>query len=119
MKKNKYLLMVSSIGVFVLLIVAAVSENFLKDWHAIQGQARTEDGPIEVRLRQVVNNDLRRTDRCVTCHVGMAPGGRSHRNSVAQPPAGRPRPGSDELHYVPRRAGSGDEMDDAHGDVHF
>ena len=86
MKKNKYLLMVSSIGVFVLLIVAAVSENFLKDWHAIQGQARAEDGPIEVRLRQVVNNDLRRTDRCVTCHVGMAPGEQiTSQLKVAQP----------------------------------
>ncbi|MBK6591076.1 MAG: hypothetical protein IPG22_22680 [Acidobacteria bacterium] len=37
MNKNKYLLMVSSIGVFVLLAAAAVSENFMKDWHGIQG----------------------------------------------------------------------------------
>lgn len=121
MKKNKYLLMVSSIGVFALLVIAAVSENFLKDWHAIQGQARAEDGPIEVRLRQVVNNDLRRTDRCVTCHVGMAPGEQiTSQLKVAQPhkpvvhdPAVM---GCTTCHGG---QGQATEMDDAHGNVHF
>lgn len=66
--------MVSSIGVFLLLVVAAVSENFLKEWQAIQSAASTSEGPLEVRLRQIVNPDLRKTDRCVTCHTGMASG---------------------------------------------
>lgn len=74
MKKNKYLLLFSSLGVLILLVAAAVSENFLKEWHSIQSEVRTQEGPIEVRLRQIVNTDLRRSDRCVTCHVGMAPG---------------------------------------------
>jgi mono/diheme cytochrome c family protein len=74
MNKNKYLLMVSSIGVFLLLATAAVSENFLAEWHNIQYSAKTAEGPLDVRLRQIVNPNLRVTDRCVTCHVGMAPG---------------------------------------------
>ncbi|MBK6587856.1 MAG: hypothetical protein IPG22_06020 [Acidobacteria bacterium] len=74
MNKNKYLLMVSSIGVFLLLAAAAVSENFMKDWHSIQGNAKTTEGPIDLRLRQIVNPQLKVTDRCVTCHVGMASG---------------------------------------------
>ncbi|HBR58741.1 MAG TPA: hypothetical protein DEA22_14930, partial [Blastocatellia bacterium] len=74
MKKNKYLLLISSLGVLVLLVAAAVSENFLKEWHMIQGASRTDEGGTDVRLRQIVNADLRVVDRCVTCHVGMAPG---------------------------------------------
>ena len=54
MNKNKYLLMVSSIGVFVLLATAAVSENFLKEWHGIQNSAKTTEGPIDTRLREIV-----------------------------------------------------------------
>ena len=74
MKKNKYLLLFSSIGVLILLFTAAVSENFFKEWHAIQASARNQEGAIDRRLRQVVNPNLRSSDRCVTCHVGMAPG---------------------------------------------
>jgi hypothetical protein len=74
MNKNKYLLMVSSIGVFFLLAVAAVSENFMKEWHGIQNTGKTAEGAIDVRLRQIVNPNLKVTDRCVTCHVGMAAG---------------------------------------------
>lgn len=74
MNKNKYLLMLSSIGVFLLLVIAAVSENFMKEWHGIQSAAKSEEGAIEVRLRQIVNPNLKTADRCVTCHVGMAPG---------------------------------------------
>jgi mono/diheme cytochrome c family protein len=74
MDKNKYLLMLSSIGVFLLLVIAAVSENFYKEWHGIQQSAKTQDGAINLHLRQIVNPNLKVTDRCVTCHVGMAPG---------------------------------------------
>lgn len=74
MKKNKYLLLISSLGVLALLVAAAVSENFLKEWQLIQGASRTDEGAAEVRLRQIVNTDLRTVDRCVSCHVGMAPG---------------------------------------------
>ncbi len=74
MKKNKYLLLCSSIGVFLLLLIAAVQENYLREWRRIQASARTEDGPISVYLRQVVNPELGVSDRCVSCHVAMAPG---------------------------------------------
>lgn len=74
MKKNKYLLLISSLGVFVLLVWAAASENFFKEWHAIQAETKTSEGALDVRLRQIINPSLGTTDRCVTCHVGMAPG---------------------------------------------
>ena len=74
MKKNKYLLMISSIGVLLLLVGAAVSENFLKEWQTIQRASATAEGPAEIRLRQIVNPAMRKSDRCVSCHVGMTSG---------------------------------------------
>jgi len=121
MNKNKYLLMVSSIGVFLLLAAAAVSENFMKDWQGIQGNSKTSDGPIDLRLRQIVNPQLKVTDRCVTCHVGMASGeqittdqkvGAAHK-PVAHSPT--------EIGCTVCHGGQGQatEKDDAHGNVHF
>lgn len=81
MNKFKYLLLLSSLGVLILLIGAAVSENFFKEWQAIQSEAKTQEGPLDERLRQVVNPNLRTVDRCVTCHVGMAPGEQAVSNS--------------------------------------
>jgi len=74
MKKNKYLLLISSLGVFALLVYAAAAENFFKEWHSIQAESKTSEGALDVRLRQIINPSLGTTDRCVTCHVGMAPG---------------------------------------------
>ncbi len=74
MNRNKYLLMFSSLGVLLLLVIAAASENFFKEWQSIQKTSSTADGPLDVRLRQIVNPAMRKTDRCVTCHVGMASG---------------------------------------------
>jgi len=121
MNKNKYLLMVSSIGVFILLAVAAVSENFMKDWHGIQNSAKTTEGPIDLRLRQIVNPSLKVTDRCVTCHVGMASGeqitsdlkvGAAHKPVVHSPT---------EMGCTVCHGGQGQatEKDDAHGSVDF
>lgn len=121
MKKNKYLLLISSLGVLLLLLAAAASENFLKDWHYIQSTAKTQDGPIDVRLRQIVNNDLKRADRCVTCHVGMAPGETIISDlKVAQPH-------KPVVHDITAMGcttchggqGQATEKDDAHGNVHF
>ena len=36
MSKNKYLLLVSSLGTVALLIVSAVDEPFLKEWRRIK-----------------------------------------------------------------------------------
>lgn len=77
MKKNKYLLLGSSAGVLVLLLVAAAQENLLQEWRRIQAQGRTEEGPIRVQLRQIVNPGLGISDRCVSCHVTMGPGEQS------------------------------------------
>src|SRR5512139_1587067 len=121
MNKNKYLLLSSSIGVLLLLVVAAVSENFFKEWQQIQSTARSQEGPIDVRLRQIVNPNLRTADRCVTCHVGMAPGeqittdlkvGNPHKNVVHSP---------SEMGCTVCHGGQGQatEKDDAHGNVAF
>ncbi|HOG28347.1 MAG TPA: c-type cytochrome [Vicinamibacterales bacterium] len=74
MNKNKYLLLVSSAAVLLLLIGAAVQETFLQEWRRLQARARTDEGPIPIQLRQVVNDSLRAADRCVSCHVAMGPG---------------------------------------------
>ncbi len=72
--RNKWLLLGSSLGVLALLVVAAVSENVLLEWRQVQGELRADDAPIAVQLRQVVNPGLGVADRCVSCHVAMAPG---------------------------------------------
>jgi len=76
MKKNKHLLLWSSLGVLALLIAGAAEENFLKEWRRLQRSVRNGAAPIDVRLRQIVVPALAVTDRCVSCHVGMAPGER-------------------------------------------
>ena len=121
MNKNKHLLLWSSLGVLALLVVAAVQENFLKQWRVIQASARTDAGPMDVHLRQIVVPKLRTVDRCVSCHVGMAPGEQgvtgspvvlAHQNVVHDPT---------EYGCTVCHGGQGRATDkaDAHGDVHF
>ncbi len=121
MNKNKYLLLYSSVGVLTLLLVAATRENVFKEWRRIQRSTTTETGPLEVRLRQVVVPALRVTDRCVSCHVGMAPGEmgisgpqvvEAHK-PVAHDPA--------EFGCTSCHGGQGSATNkaDAHGDVEF
>lgn len=74
MKKNKHLLLWSSLASLALLLVAAAEENMLNSWRRLQRVASTTDRPVEVHLRQVVVPALKVTDRCVTCHLGMAAG---------------------------------------------
>jgi cbb3-type cytochrome c oxidase subunit III len=121
MQRNKHLLLWSSAAALLLLIVAAVQENLLKDWRRLQREARSPARPLEVRLRQVVVPALRATDRCVSCHVGMAAG----EPSVPGDPALRPHP--DVVHdpasfgctVCHGGQGRASEKADAHGDVHF
>ena len=121
MKKNKYLLLISSIGVFVLLVVAAAQENFFREWRTIQRAARSEEGPVPVQLRQVINPGLAISDRCVSCHVSMAAGEQSvvgtdvlrpHKPVVHDPA---------EFGCTPCHGGQGQATlkADAHGDVPF
>jgi len=121
MNRNKYLLLCSSLACLALLATAAARENVFKQWRRIQASARAESGPVDVRLRQIVVPALKTADRCVTCHVGMAPG----ESGVTGPPAvAAHKPvGHDpaDLGCTVCHAGQGfaTEMADAHGDVHF
>jgi mono/diheme cytochrome c family protein len=74
MNRNKWLLLGSSLGVLALLVTAALQENVFREWRRIQRQTASADGPVPVQLRQVVNTTLGVADRCVSCHVAMAPG---------------------------------------------
>lgn len=72
--RNKHLLLWSSLVTLALLAAAAVHENFFREWRRVQSAASRPDAPTEVRLRQVYVPALGAADRCVSCHVGMAPG---------------------------------------------
>ena len=74
MNRNKWLLLASSAGVLALLVVAALQENVFREWRRIQAVAVSAEGPVPIQLRQVVNVPLGVADRCVSCHVAMAPG---------------------------------------------
>jgi mono/diheme cytochrome c family protein len=75
--KNKYLLLISSLGVLALLMAAAWQESFRREWRQVQAAGRTDEGAIPVQLRQIVNPALQSNDRCVSCHVAMGPGEQS------------------------------------------
>jgi mono/diheme cytochrome c family protein len=119
-KRNKILLLVSSVVTLLLLGVAAAQENFFQEWRRLQRDAPMAEGS-SVRLRQVVIPALNVTDRCVTCHVGMGPG--------EQGQAGHPvlKPHPDVVHdpatfgCTTCHGGQGRATvkADAHGDVHF
>ncbi|GAB6165916.1 hypothetical protein JCM19992_19160 [Thermostilla marina] len=119
MNRNKHLLLWSSIGLLTLLVIAAVEENFLRSWRVAQREARAVGVVNEVRLRQIVVPELNVTDRCVSCHVGMAPdrepsegqGLLSAHKSVVHDPA---QIGCTVCHGGQGRA---TEADDAHGQV--
>jgi len=121
MKKNKYLLLISSLVSLLLLAGAAVEENFFKEWRQIQSTGRSDEGSIPVQLRQIVNPSLGVSDRCVSCHVSMGPGEQGVRGAdvlkthkaVVHDPA--------EFGCTVCHGGQGQATvkADAHGDVHF
>jgi cbb3-type cytochrome c oxidase subunit III len=79
MKANKHLLLWSSIGTLAVLLWAAVYENYFRDWRTLQRQIQaqlstSQAGAFPIQLRQIVSREVGATDRCVSCHVGMAPG---------------------------------------------
>ena len=121
MKKNKYLLLGSSVAVLLLLLGAAVEENFLKEWRRIQSRGRGDEGAIPVQLRQVVNPSLGASDRCVSCHVSMGPGEQSVRGAAVLVPHKPVVHDPAELGCTVCHGGQGQatEKADAHGDVHF
>jgi len=120
MRANKYLLLISSLGVLALLMLAAVQENFFTEWRQIQATARAE-APVPQQLRQVVVPVLGSSDRCVSCHVSMAPGEQgvighkvllAHKSVVHDPSDW----GCTICHSGQGRATT---KADAHGEVHF
>ncbi len=121
MRKNKQLLLISSAGVLVLLIAAAVEENFRRDWRRIQSEGRSEEGPIAVQLRQVVNPSLGVQDRCVSCHVAMGPGEQNVTGGKTLTPHKAVVHDPAEYGCTICHGGQGlaTETADAHGDVHF
>jgi cbb3-type cytochrome c oxidase subunit III len=79
MKATKHLLLWSSLAALGVLVWAAINENFFRDWRVIQRQIEARLPPSQadsftIQLRQIVSREVGATDRCVSCHVGMAPG---------------------------------------------
>ena len=121
MRRNKILLLASSLGVLLLLIVAAVQENSWKPWRVLQVSARNGEGAIPVQLRQITNGNLRVGDRCVSCHVSMAPGEQAVKGNailVAHKPVVHD-PAEYGCTVCHGGQGAATEKDDAHGSVHF
>jgi cbb3-type cytochrome c oxidase subunit III len=78
-RANKHLLLWASVGTLLLLGWAAFDENYRQEWRLLQARYRDRlpaerRAEFSVQLRQVVVPSLDAADRCVTCHVGMAPG---------------------------------------------
>ena len=78
-RANKLLLLGASLATLALLVVAALRENVGREWRRTQRAYRTElpaeqAAAFDVQLRQVYAPPLHATDRCISCHVGMAPG---------------------------------------------
>jgi len=79
MRADKHLLLWTSLGTLLSFKDTASTENNLQEWRSLQQQYRSALPPEQaaafaVRLRQIYAPALRATDRCVSCHVGMAPG---------------------------------------------
>jgi cytochrome c2/cytochrome c553 len=78
-RANKLLLLIASLGTLALLVTAAYRETVAREWRRIQRTYRAELPPaqardFEVQLRQLYVPALHATDRCISCHLGMAPG---------------------------------------------
>ena len=79
MRANKHLLLWTSLGTLLLLGWAAYDENALREWRRLQRRYAEALPPEQradfaVQLRQIVVPALDVADRCVSCHLGMAPG---------------------------------------------
>jgi mono/diheme cytochrome c family protein len=78
-RRNKLLLLLTSLATLALLATAAYEETVARDWRRLQRAYRDRLEPeaaadFAVHLRQLYVPALGATDRCISCHVGMAPG---------------------------------------------
>jgi mono/diheme cytochrome c family protein len=123
---NKLLLLIASLATLALLGTAAYRETVAREWRELQRRYRARLDPaaaaeFAIHLRQSYVPALRATDRCISCHVGMAPG----ETGVASDPVfGRhPDVVHDPADYgcVVCHGGQGraTEKADAHGEVEF
>lgn len=119
LRRNKWLLLVSSIGVLALLVTAAVQENVLLEWRQVQARVVTPEGPFPVRLRQVVNPTLRIADRCVSCHVAMTPGEEQVDGALPPHPPVAHDPSEFGCTLCHGGQGRATRKEDAHGTVDF
>jgi len=84
MKEIKKLILLSSLIVCLVLLIEAVKDNVSSEWRTYQDKykvamlkAATTDTEkklamnYSIKMRQIVLPDLNRSDRCVSCHVGM------------------------------------------------
>src|SRR3989338_4263890 len=98
----KLALAISSLLTLILLVGAAVQENYFTEWRKIQREYKTillakarDEGEkriarrYSVELRQIVVPDLDTADRCVSCHVGTDD---PRMTGVAEPFACHPGP---------------------------
>lgn len=79
MRANKHLLLWASIGTLILLVMASIQEGFFQEWQQAQSNYKSASSgalhsEFPVQLRQIVVPSLSAVDRCISCHVGMAPG---------------------------------------------
>lgn len=72
--RNKVLLLLSSLVTLALLGVAVAQEHLFSEWRRIQRSSRSGGQRAAVHLRQVYLPALKVADRCVSCHLAMAPG---------------------------------------------
>ena len=121
-RANKLLLLGASLATLLLLLVAAFRENYWREWRRVQRAYRAElpaqqADDFDVQLRQVYAPALHVTDRCISCHVGMAPGETGIKGKAGF--AAHPDVGHDPLQYgcVVCHGGQGRATDkaDAHG----
>jgi cytochrome c2 len=76
---NKLLLLFASLGTLALLLAAAYRETVGREWRRTQRAYRAALPPepaaeFALQLRQLYVPALHATDRCISCHLGMAPG---------------------------------------------
>ena len=121
-RANKLLLLGASLATLALLFVAAFREGYWREWRRVQRVYRAQlpvqqADEFNVQLRQIYAPALRVADRCISCHVGMAPG----ETGIKGKPefAAHPDVGHDPLQYgcVVCHGGQGraTEKADAHG----
>jgi hypothetical protein len=121
-RANKYLLLLASLATLALLVLAAFKENYGREWRRVQRDYRAalpapQQADFEVQLRQVYAPAVHATDRCISCHVGMAPGESGIKGNRVF--TSHPDVGHDPLQYgcVVCHGGQGRATDkaDAHG----